>query len=222
MVFKGITTGLSSAIPIYKADNKNHQNNMERLEKLKQITDKIVNQDKSNYTLRRRQNNIPGAYPNHPVAVFNEDKGASPIAVASIPGYNFIMVSDYREIWILEGVECYLIGIGSPFGRKDYVAYLNTLQEHGVSMLAERMEYYGFVESSDSIMFGINGTLRVLDSNQENLFLIAYPTPDQEVDYEMVSNINDEKLTDTFRTMVEKVVGNKMMAWLHKKFEQHK
>jgi hypothetical protein len=193
---------------------------MERLEKLKQIKDTIMNHDKSESTPFRRQNDIPGAYPNHPVAVFNEDKGASPIAVASIPGYNFIMVSDYREIWILEGRELYITGIGSPFGRKDYLAYLKTLPDYAVSMLAERMEHYGFSESANSIMFGINGTLRVLDAKNEGMFYIAYPG--EEVDYEMVSDINGEKLTDTFRTMVEKVVGNKMMAWLHKKFEQHK
>lgn len=193
---------------------------MERIEKLKHLAGKMADQSKVIQNQPRKQNDIPGAYPNHPVAVFNNDKGESPIAVASIPGYNFILVSDYREIWILEGRELYIVGVGSPFGREDYVAYLNTLSEYAVSMLAERMEHYGFRESQHSIMFGINGTLRVLDSKQENLFYVAYPG--DEVDYEMVSDINGEKLTNTFRTMVQNVVGQKMFSFLTKKFEQHK
>ena len=120
----------------------------------------------------------------------------------------------------MEGRECYLVGVGSPFAREDYVSYLNTLPEYAVSMLAERMEHYDFRESANNIMFSINGTLRVLDAKSEGMFYIAYPG--EQVDYEMVSDINGEKLTDTFRTMVENVVGNKMMSWLHKKFEQHK
>lgn len=193
---------------------------MERLEKLQLIKDKIAGQSKGGQNLPRKQNDIPGSTPNCPVSQFKADKGASPVTVASIPGYNFILVSDFSEIWILEGRECHLVGIGSPFGRQDYVDYLNTLSEYAVSMLAERMEYYGFAESPDSTIFGINGTLRVLDATNEGMFYIAYPGV--EVDYEMVSDINDTSLTDTFRNMVEKVVGNKMMSWLHKKFEQHK
>jgi hypothetical protein len=193
---------------------------MERLEKLKDFKDKMEDESKERQNLLRKQNDIPGSFPGHPVALFNRDKGESPVAVASIPGYNFILVSDYRELWILEGRECYLVGMGSPFSREDYVAYLNTLPKYAVSMLGERMEHYGFRESPDSTMFGINGTLRVLDAKHEGMFYIAYPG--EEVDYEMVSDINGESLTDTFRKMVEKVVGNKMMSWLYKKFEQHK
>jgi|SRR6185312_3756627 len=74
----------------------------------------------------RKQNDIPGAPGDCTVSLFSKDMGNTPITVDSIPGYNFIMASDKRELWLLEGMECHLIGMGSPFGSEDYVDFLNT------------------------------------------------------------------------------------------------
>ena len=88
-----------------------------------------------------------------------------------------------------------------------------------VSMLAERMEHYGFTERPDSFMFAINGTVRVLNAYNERLYYIAYPG--EKVDYDMVSNLNDQTLNDKFKAWMEKVIGNKMIAWIRKKIKQH-
>jgi len=190
---------------------------MDRLKYFKLFEDKVEN-EKDDKDLLQKQNDIPGTNYDSPLAIFTADMEMSPIVIDSIPGYNFIMASEKRELWILEGRECHLIGLGSPFGREDYVAYLNTLPKYGVSMLAERMEHYGFKDTPNSLMFGINGTVRVLDAHQVGMRCIAYPG--ENVDYEVVTDINDKSLTDKFKNMVEKVVGSKMMPWLRKKFEQ--
>jgi|GEM_PF-2014655 len=168
-----------------------------------------------------RQNNIQGAFPDNALALFPQDVEHAlhgPESSDSIPGYKFIMASVKIGLWVLEGRECHLIGQGSPFGRSDYAEYLNSLPDYAVSMLQERIEYYGLAESENALLFGINGTVRVLQAHNGGMFYIAYPGVD--VDYEVVSDINDTTLTEKFKKMVEGVVGSKMIFWLHKKFNQ--
>lgn len=166
----------------------------------------------------KKQNDIPNSPADSVVSLFSKDMGKTPITVDSIPGYNFIMASDKRELWLLEGMDCHLIGMGSPFGREDYVDFLNTLQDYAVTMLAERMEHYGFKQSPDSFMFGINGTLRVFHTNNQDLYYIAYPN--DRVQYDMVSDLNDQTVNDKFKATVEKTIGGKMVGWIRKKIEQ--
>lgn len=163
-----------------------------------------------------RQNNIEGSSPNNALALFPQDAEPGKANMDSVPGYNFIMASAKISLWVLEGRECHLIGQGSPFARSDYAEYLSTLPDYAVSMLKERMEHYGVEESENALLFGINGTVRVLQAHNEGMFYIAYP--DEDIDYEVVSDINDSSLTDKFKKMVERVVGSKMISWLHKKF----
>jgi len=85
-------------------------------------------------------------------------------------------------------------------------------------MLAERMEHYCFKESPDSFMFGINGTLRVLNTRDQDLFYIAYPN--DRVQYDMVSDLNDQTVNDRFKAIVEKTFGSKTIIWVRKKIKQ--
>jgi hypothetical protein len=193
--------------------------NMERLQYFTVFEDKKEDKKEEGIELPEKQNDIPGSSPEDPVSLFVEDCGHYSLAVDSIPGYNFVMVSEKKELWLLEGRECHLIGFGSPFGRQEYMDYLNTLPKFAVSMLAERMEHYAFTERPDAFMFGINGTVRVLNAYDERLYYIAYPN--DKVEYEMVSNLNDQTVNDKFKALVEKIVGKKMIGWIRNKIKQH-
>lgn len=190
---------------------------MKRLHYFTLWEDKKEDENKQRNKPPKKQNDIPDSPANSAVSLFSKDMGKAPITIDSIPGYNFIMASDKRELWLLEGMDCHLIGLGSPFGREDCVDFLNTLPDYAVAMLAERMEHYSFKESPDSFMFGINGTLRVFHTNNQDLYYIAYPN--DRVQYDMVSDLNDQTVNDKFKAGVEKTIGNKMTAWVRKKIK---
>jgi len=192
---------------------------MERLHYFTVFEDNKEDEKEKDIKLPENQNDIPGSSPDEAISLFEADKGNYAYALDSIPGYNFIMASEKRELWILEGRECHLVGMGSPFGKQEYVDYINTLPKFAASMVAERIEHYGFTERPDSFMFGINGTVRVLNAYNEKLYYIAYPN--EKVDYEMVSNLNDQTINDKFKAWMEKVLGKKMFIWIRKKIEQH-
>ena len=191
---------------------------MKRLHYFTLFEDNKEDEKKQENKPPKKQNDIPGSPADSAVSLFSKDLGNAPITVDSIPGYNFIMASDKRELWLFEGMDCHLIGIGSPFGWENYVDFLNTLPDYAVAMLAERMEHYCFKQSPDSFMFGINGTLRVLNTRNQGLYYIAYPN--ERVQYEVVSDLNDQSINDKFKTLVEKAVGSKTIAWIRKKIEQ--
>jgi len=161
------------------------------------------------------QNDFPGIAPDG-IHVFEQDtKPSKGGVVDSIPGCKFVMASTKIGLWNLQTREANLFGINNPFSRRDYKAFLNTLDKSAVDMLAERMEHYD-LPCEGAILFGLDGMIKVLHAHQENLYLIVYPNGDEEITTDPNNTFKKREILDR----LESYVGKKIWLWIKKKVSE--
>ena len=181
---------------------------MERLEYFAAFEDKTG----ESYNL---QNDFPGIAPGG-IHVFKQDTEPSQGGmVDSIPGCRFVMASTKIGLWNLQTREANLYGINNPFSRKDYAAFLNTLDKFTVAMLAERIEHYDLPDDG-AVLFGVDGLIKVLPAHQENMFLIVYPDGEDEI----TTDPNTTFLKGDIVTRLEQHAGRKTWDWIKKKVSE--
>ena len=160
-----------------------------------------------------KQNDFDGFTPGG-LSLFEDDVTPSKGSLDTIPGYNFAMCSTKIGLWTLEGKECHLVGIGSPFQRSDYVDYLETLPREVGNLLLERMEFYALKEDG-SLLFGINNTIRVLQARPDDgLYYVVYP----DGSIEMCTNFNTTLHDEVTVGRLEKWIGMRIYSWLKTRF----
>ena len=159
-----------------------------------------------------KQNNFQGVSPGygHFIKLFYRD--ASDGGSYTIEGYTFVIHSVAARLWSLQSLECNLVGIGVPFPCIEYAEYLSGLPDWVTGMMKDRFEHFNIKEGFDSIMFGLNGALRMVQFPDKQY--LVYPDGDREM---IIGNLSSVAF-DGVRDKMEMKTGQKMLAWLVKKF----
>ena len=123
------------------------------------------------------QNPFKGNYAvvNNNIKVFRQDLIYGECSTETIPeGYLITIHTNKRQLWSIQYLEGYLIGVGNPFSNQDYAEYLNSeFPDEVRNRLQEIFEEHGF-STDNALLFGLNNTSRVIKCKDGGLY-VCFP-----------------------------------------------
>ena len=123
------------------------------------------------------QNNFKGNYAvkNNSIKVFRQDLIYGECSTETIgEGYLITIHTNKREIWSLQSMLGYIVGVGNPFSNAGYSDYL--FGEYPVEVtdkLKRRFEQHEF-SSDNPLMFALENTCRVIKGKEGSLY-VCFP-----------------------------------------------
>lgn len=123
------------------------------------------------------QNPFKGNYTrtNNSLKVFRHDLIYGECSTETMPGgYLFTIHADKRQLFSIQYVHGYLIGVGNPFSNQEYAEYLiGEFPREVIDKIQKRFEEHKF-STDNPLMFGLNNTSRVIKCKDGGLY-VCFP-----------------------------------------------